>query len=45
MYYVEWEDLELNEIFNTVTNEDGINFMNAHPEKYDIFILRINEEN
>ena len=45
MYYVEWYDIELDEIFNTITNDNGIKFMQAHPEVYNIFVLQIYEEN
>lgn len=45
MYYVEWYDIELDEIFDTITNENGIKFMQAHPEVYDIFVLKNYEEN
>lgn len=45
MYYVEWLDKELNEIFDTITNANGITFMKSHPEIYDIFVLKEIEEN
>lgn len=45
MYYVEWYDIELGEIFYTVTDEKGIRFMKSHPEVYDIFVLKNYEIN
>lgn len=40
MFYIEWLDKKLDEIFNTVTNEKGLNFLKIHPAEYEIFIIK-----
>jgi hypothetical protein len=43
-YTVQWFDKELGEIYNTITSEKGVAYMQKHPEVYDILLLDIYTE-
>ena len=40
MYFVEWYDKELDEIFTTITNEKGLYYLKTHPDFIEIIFIK-----